>query len=527
LAGAALLICLLAAVGWYTRVEVLTTFSTSPISMKVNTALAYGVLAAAYLTANTRARRILLSLVLGAGLLIVIEYALGADVHIDQVLIRDWTRSDGEFPGRPALTTGVALAMLASAGWLIELRRSAAAQLLTLLPLLGGCLGIYGHIFSVPSLYDYEYAAIALPTAITTVLMSGVTLISAPRAVTHWIMFGKDPGAALQRLLIPVATFVIPAGGWLAVTGWRDGLYEPALGAALLVMSSALMVVGIALWAGRLALRIDDEREELIDQLGTVNHQLEDRVRVRSHQLNRQRTKLVLLEERDRIARDLHDRVIQRIFAAGLQISSLGRNQRKAAAKTGSSDVAVADSLDVIAIELDLAIRELRNSIFELTSIDDHEDIDQVVRDIVSRAARILGFMPRVDVSGQIAGIRPDLVAQLASVIQEGLSNVARHANASAAEVTLSATEEHLQVCVADNGTGMPEPLPRSSGISNLMSRARNLGGTATWTPNSPEGTVFVWRVPREVAGTVDDYGNDTPVAFSESSQSPVASTGS
>jgi signal transduction histidine kinase len=252
---------------------------------------------------------------------------------------------------------------------------------------------------------------------------------------------------------------------------------------------------------------------------------IEDRVRVRSHQLNRQRTKLVLLEERDRIARDLHDRVIQRIFAAGLQISSLGRVQRKAAANAGSTDVAVADSLDVIAIELDLAIRELRNSIFELTSIDDHEDIEQVVRDIVSRASRILGYMPRVEVSGQIAGIRPDLVAQLASVIQEGLSNVARHAHASAAEVALTATEEHIQVSITDNGSGMPDPLPRSSGISNLLSRARHLGGTATWTPNLPAGTVFEWRVPRDSHGTVEGYGNDTPVALSESSQSPVAST--
>ena len=527
MAGTALTICLLAVVGWYAEVEVLTTFGSS-VSMKVSTALACGVLAAAYLTNNTRARRILLGVVLVVGLLLVTEYAVGADVHVGQVLIRDWAWSGGELPGRPALTTGFSLALLGAAGWLLELRRSGAGQLVALLPLFAGSVAIYGHIFSVRLLYAVqERAAIGLPVAVTMVLMSTVILLSAPRAVAHWILFGKDPGAALQRLLIPLAVFVIPAGGWLAVQGWRKELYDPALGSAILVMSSALLVVCIALWAGRMALRIDDQREELLDELGAVNHQLEDRVRVRSHQLNRQRTKLVLLEERDRIARDLHDRVIQRIFAAGLQISSLGRTQRKAAAKSGGSEVAVADSLDVIAIELDLAIRELRNSIFELTSIDDHEDIEQVVRDIVSRAARILGFMPRVEVSGQIAGVRPDLVAQLASVIQEGLSNVARHANASAAEVTLTATDEHLQVCVADNGSGMPDPLPRSSGISNLMSRARHLGGTAAWTPNSPEGTVFVWRVPRDVDGVGGDYGNDTPVVLSDSSQSPVASTGS
>ena len=166
-----------------------------------------------------------------------------------------------------------------------------------------------------------------------------------------------------------------------------------------------------------------------------------------------------------------------------------------------------AEQLDLVATELDLAIRELRNSIFELTSIDDHDDVEQVVRDIVSRAARILGFMPRVEVAGEIAGLGADLVANLASVIQEGLSNVARHARATSAEVALHATQHQLRPRITDDGIGLPDPLPRSSGISNLMNRARNLGGTATWTANEPTGTVFVWQVPREGAPPVEDDG--------------------
>jgi signal transduction histidine kinase len=343
----------------------------------------------------------------------------------------------------------------------------------------------------------------------------------------------------LQRVLLPLALLVLPAAGRLFVEGYRDGHYGPTVGAVLLVTFSALVILVTALWAGRLALHIDDDREGLLEQLGEVNHQLEDRVRVRSHQLNRQRTKLVLLEERDRIARDLHDRVIQRIFAAGLQVDALGRVQRKEAAKDGRTHVAVADSLDLVAIELDLAIRELRNSIFELTSIDDHEDVAQVVRDIASRASRILGFMPRVQVTGQIVGIRPDLVAQLASVIQESLSNIARHAEASGAEVALTATAEHVRLRITDDGVGMPEPLPRSSGISNLLNRARQLNGTATWSANVPRGTVVTWEVPRDIDGSLDGshdsslddalagYGNETPVALSESSHSPLASSGS
>ena len=126
---------------------------------------------------------------------------------------------------------------------------------------------------------------------------------------------------------------------------------------------------------------------------------------------------------------------------------------------------------------------------------DHSDDIEQVLHDIATRASRILGFMPKVSTDGLVAGLPPDLVAQVASVIQEALSNVARHARASHVTVSLIGGERDLTVQVSDDGVGLPDPLPRSSGISNLMNRARNLGGTATWTGNEPSGTVMTWRV--------------------------------
>ena len=87
----------------------------------------------------------------------------------------------------------------------------------------------------------------------------------------------------------------------------------------------------------------------------------------------------------------------------------------------------------------------------------------------------------------------------MASVIQEALSNIARHARASSAEVALHATQNQVPVRITDDGIGLPDPLPRSSGISNLMNRARDpVGGTANWTGNEPRGTVFTWQVPRD-----------------------------
>ena len=84
---------------------------------------------------------------------------------------------------------------------------------------------------------------------------------------------------------------------------------------------------------------------------------------------------------------------------------SLSRLAKKEVAAHGITDSKLPDSLDVVALELDLAIRELRNSIFELTSVGDHDNLEQVVRDIAARASRILGFQPTVDVSGQVAGV--------------------------------------------------------------------------------------------------------------------------
>jgi signal transduction histidine kinase len=288
----------------------------------------------------------------------------------------------------------------------------------------------------------------------------------------------------------------------------ENGAYNATVAFTLLVSLTAIAVTLIGYLLGREAREFDAEQQLLVEELFRLNEQLEDRVRARSVQINRQRTRLALLEERDRIARDLHDRVIQRIFAAGLQVAALGRTARKFEQEHGTEGV-LGESLNGVAKELDMAIRELRNSIFELTSIDDHDDIEQVLHDIASRASRILGFMPRIEATGAIAGLAPDLVAQVASVIQEALSNIARHARASHAEILLIGTDHDVTLRVADDGIGLPDPLPRSSGISNLLNRARNLGGTATWTPNEPKGTVMTWRVPRRPGEELDPAGLD------------------
>jgi signal transduction histidine kinase len=420
--------------------------------------------------------------------------------------------------------TAVSLLCLGLAGLLAEARRTTSAQVTAGIGLLIGFTACLGYLYGVDTLYRVGASdTMALTSAVAVVVAALTVWLTVPHGVLQWLSFGSDSGARAQRVLVPVGLLLIPGAAWLYVHGVDRRVFGVPFGTALMTSFVAMVIVGVGYRTGRTALQMDRERDTLLDELHRVNAGLEDRVRVNVHQLDQQSSKLALFEERDRIARDLHDRVIQRIFAAGLQAASLSRVARKDAVGRGV-DPLVADSLDLVALELDMAIRELRNSIFELTSIGDHDNVDQVVRDIAGRAARILGFMPRVDVSGPVAGASAELVAQLASVIQEGLSNVARHARASTVEVAVSGADGHLEVRITDDGVGLPDPLPRSSGISNLSNRARHLGGTATWANGESGGTVLVWRVPRrDQPASQDAQGYRTPVTASDSDHRAAA----
>jgi signal transduction histidine kinase len=495
LAGVGVGVAAIVILGWYLRVPELVQFSDDLVAMRINSAVGLALVALSLLVPH-RWRPVPAGLALLLMLVILLQHAVGTRLGVDELLVDDWADPPVEHPGEIAVNTAVCIALLAVAVLTTHWRRW-LAELATIVALAVAFVAIFGYSFGTVRLYRLpDLTPMAINTAMLVVLVGVAVGLSIPGGTFQWITFGRDWGARLQRALLPVGIVVLPSVAWLFDRGVVNGTYNSTVAFTLLVSLVAIAVTLIGFVLGREAREFDAEQQMLVEELFRLNEQLEDRVRARSMQINRQRTRLALLEERDRIARDLHDRVIQRIFAAGLQVAALGRTARKFEQEQGTEGV-LGESLNGVARELDMAIRELRNSIFELTSIDDHDDVEQVLHDIASRASRILGFMPKVEAEGAIAGLAPDLVAQVASVIQEALSNIARHARASTAEVRLVGTDSDLTVRVTDDGIGLPDPLPRSSGISNLMNRARNLGGTATWTPNEPTGTVLTWRVPR------------------------------
>ncbi|HEX6249615.1 MAG TPA: GAF domain-containing protein [Nocardioidaceae bacterium] len=198
------------------------------------------------------------------------------------------------------------------------------------------------------------------------------------------------------------------------------------------------------------------------------------------------RQELMLVSDRDRIARDLHDLVIQRLFATGLALQG---------ARRIAVNPEVAERLDSAVADLDVTIRDIRSTIFELQH--GHElSLRADVRGLVKEYVPVLGFTPMVRTTGPLDTAVPKKIAeQLLAVLREALSNVARHAEADAAVVEVDAKPDTVMLRVADNGKGLPSDR-HESGLRNARRRAADNGGSLRLIPEEPHGTVLEWTVP-------------------------------
>lgn len=209
---------------------------------------------------------------------------------------------------------------------------------------------------------------------------------------------------------------------------------------------------------------------------------------------NQQR--MVLLEDRERIARDLHDHVIQRLFAAGLTVESV-------AARQDTDETSL--RLRRVVTELDDTIRQIRTSIFQLRGPLTAEvgTTRTAVVSVVSELEPVLGFQPRVTFAGPVDLAAPDAsVDDLIAALREALTNVARHAKASCVDVAVAATTDSLVLEVTDDGVGIGDR-SRWSGLANLRARAEHHGGTFSIGPieeptmdNYRQGTLLRWTIP-------------------------------
>ncbi len=198
------------------------------------------------------------------------------------------------------------------------------------------------------------------------------------------------------------------------------------------------------------------------------------------------RAELAVISDRERIARDLHDTVIQRLFATGLTLQAVA---------SGVSDPAVAGRVARAVDDLDQVVRDIRGTIFELRHTGG-ESLQAQVRSLVREYARFLGWAPVVRIEGPVdTAVPPEVAEHFVPVLREALSNLSRHAEARAAWVRVAIEDGELVLEVSDDGVGPTEGASHS-GLRNARGRAAGLGGTSALTRRDGGGSVFSWRVP-------------------------------
>ncbi len=203
--------------------------------------------------------------------------------------------------------------------------------------------------------------------------------------------------------------------------------------------------------------------------------------------LQRAEQHLRVVEDRERIARDLHDIIIQKLFAAGMTIQSVSAR---------STDQEHGRRLASVVDDLDETIREIRSVIFSLQS-DSHDrsGVRADVLRIVDDEREALGCEPRIRFDGPVDAMDEHVAVELLATLREALSNVAKHAGASSVEVVVECGEA-VTLRVLDNGRGIPATLTEGHGLPNLTERADKLGGRFRASSRPDGGTALEWTVP-------------------------------
>ncbi|WP_378022015.1 GAF domain-containing sensor histidine kinase [Actinomycetospora rhizophila] len=256
------------------------------------------------------------------------------------------------------------------------------------------------------------------------------------------------------------------------------------LGKALLVpLDGAEMITGVLVVVRRA--NADDLDTEGLSTVASFADQAALVLRLAESQ--RARRQLDIANDRERIAADLHDHVLQRLFALGLGLQATQARLRGHPVAAGRMNEAV-DQVDGI-------VRDIRTSIFDLHAVGGAPGLGGRLRGAVAEMSAHVDVEPVVRLSGAVHAVPEDLAVQAEAVVREGVSNAVRHGGASSVVVTVS-VDDVLAVDVTDDGVGIPDTVARS-GLANLVARAQALGGDATVgrRPTGP-GTRLTWWVP-------------------------------
>lgn len=203
------------------------------------------------------------------------------------------------------------------------------------------------------------------------------------------------------------------------------------------------------------------------------------------------RARIGLYQERERIARDLHDVIVQRLYAAGMQLDLLARRPARKLARADATRLAEAvDQLDASIADVRAVVRALRNP----DPAEVAADLAESARGEVAIAGELLGFAPGLTLDGDLHDVPADLADHARAALREALSNVVRHSGAHRVDVHIGRSAE-LTLSVTDDGCGIPEGVTHR-GLKHLRERAAQAGGRCEITSSSRRGTTVTWSAP-------------------------------
>ena len=387
---------------------------------------------------------------------IVVALAAAAGVAIDNARLYSTARRRQRWLEATAEITGVLLG---------EVRRTAALELVA-----RRAREVAEALLVMVLLYDEETGQLTVEVVDDATVGTG----------RHPLLGAVLPlvGTAFEEVVLEDRQVVVEDLGKAA--GWTIPIHTGATLLAPLSASGTILGVLTVAHASQDAFSDESDGSMLSTFAGQAALALE-----RARALE-EREMLVVLEDRERIARDLHDVVIQRLFATGLHLQSASRLAARPE---------VAERISASVDDLDNTIRDIRSAIFELRT-PMASTLRADIRATVDAAAASLGFRPDLRLDGPIDSAVPDdLRPDLLAMLSEALSNVVRHARASAVSVAIRVTDGRLTATVKDDGVGRAA-LDERGGLLNLRQRAARNRGEFTISRNEPTGTVVCWSVP-------------------------------
>ena len=461
--------------------------------------------------------------VLVIALLIIGEYIGRFDLGFDKIIFSHQLASgDQSFPGRPSPHTAIDLLFIGSALLLSRTKGNAysVAQRLALTAALIASMALVGYIYDVAFLYSISvHTGMALHTALIFIVLSlGILFIHPEQQLMSFVLSDTAGGMMVRRLLPASIAIPIVAGG-LIIFGARAGLYDMAFAVPLCVVAS-ILVLTTMIWRNAIALhRSDGKRRQAEEALRDAYNDLEQRVEERTLQLSRvnenlqteiskhkesEAARLELLrrlvtaqeEERRRISRELHDQTGQQLTALLLGLKTLNNS-------TGNGSTSLHKNLLQLQKLTERLVEEAHHLAWELrpAALDDlglETALSNYVEKWSERNSISLDFHSGLNK----LRLPPPVETAVFRIVQEALTNILKHAQATRVSVMLEHRYDELLVIVEDNGRGFqPEaPLkvkePGGLGLVGINERVALVCGKLNIESEPGCGTTLAIRIP-------------------------------